>query len=356
MKNANECLHVVTGASGLLGSHLVELLVNQGEAVRALVRAESDTTFLRSLGVTPMTIDWTDTRSLEAGVAGAGIVYHCAARVSDWGPWKLFEETVIDNTRRLLDACRRQDVGRFVYVSSSRVYGHPRHTARPLDENDPIGQRLWLWDRYPQAKIAAEQLCHAYPGAWTIVRPTWMYGERDRNIFGRLLRTLERGQAGITGSGKNPLPLIYAGDVARGLVLAGNSAQAVGRAYNLSDENAITQRQFWNLVAEVLDRPHVRRRVPYAVAFAVGFVVELVGKLLRVRRNMRVTRHSVSLLGSGLRYSSARAAQELNWRPQVPVAESLQKTLQWHLKQPTAPRESRPGAAAARLQPESAKR
>lgn len=342
----NEPLHVVTGANGLLGSHLVETLVRQGAAVRALVRAESDTTFLRSLGVAPVTVDWKTPRSLEAGVADAGVVYHCAARVSDWGPWKLFEESVIDPTRRVLDACRSQAVGRVVHVSSSRVYGHPRTADRPLDETDPIGQRLWrLWDRYPRAKIATEQLCRAYPGAWTIVRPTWTYGERDRNILARLLRTLERGQASIVGSGDNPLPLLYAGDAARGLLLAGSAPQAVGRVYNLSDENVITQRQFWDCVAQAFHLPAVTRQVPYRLAFAAGFLVELAGKALRVRRNMRVTRHSVSLMGSALRYSSVRARAELDWQPRVPIAEGLRRTFDWHLQQKAAPALVAPAAA-----------
>src|SRR5438094_666540 len=83
-------LHLVTGATGLIGSHLVEQLLAQGERVRALVRPDSDTGFLRTLPVELVHGDLAQPASLPAAVAGADTVYHCAARVTDWGSWDLF--------------------------------------------------------------------------------------------------------------------------------------------------------------------------------------------------------------------------------------------------------------------------
>src|SRR5215471_16955099 len=78
-------LNVITGATGLLGSHLAEQLVARGERVRALVRPTSDTSFLRPLGVELAVGDLNDPNSLRPAVADADVVYHCAARVGDWG-------------------------------------------------------------------------------------------------------------------------------------------------------------------------------------------------------------------------------------------------------------------------------
>src|SRR5947208_17141941 len=81
-------LNVLTGATGLLGNHIAEQLVERGERVRALVRPTSDTTFLRTLGVELIEGDLSRPETLPPALAGASVVYHCAARVGDWVPWQ----------------------------------------------------------------------------------------------------------------------------------------------------------------------------------------------------------------------------------------------------------------------------
>ena len=109
------------------------------------------------------------------------MVYHCAARVGDWGPWRAFQREVIDATANLLDACRDAGVGRVLHVSSIIVYGHPHIRQEQFTEDEPLGQNLWMWDNYCRAKVRAEELCRQYPGDLTIVRPSWIYGPRDRH-------------------------------------------------------------------------------------------------------------------------------------------------------------------------------
>jgi nucleoside-diphosphate-sugar epimerase len=327
-------LSVVTGATGLLGSHLCEALVARGGRVRALVRPGADAGLLEKLGVEVARGDLSEPKGLAGVFSGAGVVYHCAARVSDWGPWRLFQETVIDTTRNVLEACRPGEVGRVVYVSSSRVYGHPRKGDPPLTEESPTEQRLWrLWDYYPRAKARAEELVRAYPGGWTIVRPTWIYGPRDRATLPRMIHTLELGQGGLIGGGHNPLNIVHAGDVADGMVRAGTSPAARGQVYNLSAEETFTQRQLFDALTEAMGRPPLTRRVPYALAFALGLTVELVGKALRVKRNLRITRHAVSLLASTARFSSAKAREQLGWSPRVRPLEGLREAVAWHFSQ-----------------------
>src|SRR5438552_52487 len=111
-------LNLVTGATGLLGSHICEQLTARGERVRGLVRPTSDTTLLRSFGVELVEGDLQVATSLQRAVAGADIVYHCAARVGDFGTWKQFQAENIDATRNLLDACKAARVGRVLHVSS----------------------------------------------------------------------------------------------------------------------------------------------------------------------------------------------------------------------------------------------
>src|SRR5262245_34664979 len=90
--------NLVTGATGLLGSHVAQQLVEQGERVRALVRPSSDTTLLRQLGVELAVGDLGDPESVRAAVDGVDVVYHCASKVGEWGPWSQYQSDIIDAT------------------------------------------------------------------------------------------------------------------------------------------------------------------------------------------------------------------------------------------------------------------
>ena len=325
-------LNVVTGATGLLGSHIAEQLRERGERVRALVRPTSDTTFLRQLGVELVVGDLTEPNGLERAVGGADVVYHCAARVGDWGPWRAFEREVIDATANLLDACRIARVGRVLHVSSIIVYGHPHIRQERFTEDEPLGQNPWVWDYYCQAKVRAEELCRQYPGDLRIVRPSWIYGPRDRTTLPRVLKALDAGRVAIIGPGDNLLNIVYAGDVADGAIRAANNPQARGQAYNLSSEGEITQREFLDLLSDLLGRPRIRRKAPYWLAFWGSFLAEVIARMIFMRRAPHMTRYAVALIGRSTRFSTARAREQLGWRPQVGVHEGLRGTLDWYKK------------------------
>ncbi len=323
-------LNVITGATGLLGSHIAEALAARGERVRALVRPASDVSFLRGLGAEQAVGDLHDPESLRRAVEGADVVYHCAARVGDWGPWSLYRREIIDATDNLLSACRAAGTRRVLYVSSVTVYGHPPAGPEPITEDAPLGQRLyWLWDYYCRSKIAAEALARAAGPAVTIVRPSWIYGPRDRTSLPRLMKTLRAGRVTLIGGGDNLLNVVYAADVAEGAVLAANHPAAGGRAYNLSSEGELTQREFLDALTDALGLPRVRRRVPFRLAYAGGFLSEVIGRAIFLKRPPHITRYAVGLVGRPTRFSIARAREELGWRPRVAAREGLRRALEW---------------------------
>jgi nucleoside-diphosphate-sugar epimerase len=323
-------LNVITGATGLLGSHIAQQLHERGERVRALVRPSSDTFFLKQLGVELALGDLNEPASLPAVLSGADVVYHCAARVGDWGPWRLFQRGIIEATANLLDACRTASVGRVLHVSSIIVYGHPRLRDGCFTEDEPLGQNLRLWDYYCRAKVRAEELCRQYQGDLTIVRPSWIYGPRDRTSLPRFLKALNAGRVAMIGRGDNLLNIIYAGDVAEGAIRAANHPQAKGQSYHLSSEGEVTQSQFLDLMLEELGRPRIRGHVPYWFAYGGGFLSELIGRLIRMRRPPHLTRYAVSLVGRSTRFSIAKARDHLGWQPRVGIRDGIRRSFQWY--------------------------
>jgi nucleoside-diphosphate-sugar epimerase len=333
-------LNLVTGATGLLGSHLVELLRARGERVRALVRPSSETALLRELGVELVEGDLLDAASLRPAVAGAEVVYHTAARVGDWGPWSLYQTDIIDTTRHLVQACRAEGVSRFIHVSSLAVYGRPRDGV--ITETAPLGQRLLMWDYYGPAKIAAENIVREHLPDAVILRPGWIYGPRDRVSMPRVVRALRSGRVPMLGSGDNSLNILYASDVAEAALLAADNPCARGQVYNLSSAGEVTQRQLLDTLTDALGLPRVTRRVPVFVAMQAAFVLEAVGRLLRWSEPPRITRKAVALVSRSTRYSTQKARNELGWRPQVSIEDGIRRTLDWFLA-----RDTRPAVAAS---------
>jgi nucleoside-diphosphate-sugar epimerase len=323
-------MNLVTGATGLLGSYIAEALCGRGEKVRALVRPSSDVAFLRSLGVELVEGDLLIPPSLSKAVEGADIVYHCAARVGNWGTKKEFRTDIVDSTRNLLQACAAAGVGRVLYVSSLSVYGHPPEPRNAtITEDEPFCQRLGIFDHYCRAKAEAEMLTRHYPGDLTIVRPSWIYGPRDRNGFPRLVHALRDGWVSLVGRGDNPLNIIYAADVADGAIRAANCPQARGRAYHICSEGQITQRQFFDIITDGLGLPRITKHVPVRLAWWGGLLGEIIARSLRWQRSPHITCYGTSLLTRSCKFSIARAKQELGWEPKVNTQDGLGRTLKW---------------------------
>ena len=135
-------IDLVTGATGMLGSHIAERLVGTGRRVRVLVRRSSDCEFLQSLDVEFIEGDLTDPRACASAVRGVDVVYHSAAKVGDWGRWREFQTGCIDATRNLAEAAVDAKVSRFLHVSSTSAYGHPAEGGSPIDETAPMGQNM----------------------------------------------------------------------------------------------------------------------------------------------------------------------------------------------------------------------
>jgi len=328
-------MNLVTGATGLLGSHIVEKLCKEGQDVRALVRPQSDTSFIDSLGVEKAIGDITDPDSLKRAMDGVKTVYHAAAKVGDWGPWREFVAISIDGTRNVIEAAARASVERFLHISSISAYGHPDGEGLVLDETAPLGQNLHKWSYYSRAKVEAEKIvwqAHQKGDIQvTVIRPSWLYGERDRASMPRLIRAIKSGKAKLVGDGTNRLNLTYAGNEADGCILAAQSPKAVGQAYNLCNDGIITQKEYMNKIASLIGAPPVTKKVPYKLAYNAAFVLELFGHMFGKKSPPLVTRYSVWLIGRKVFFSTEKIQRELGYTPAVGYDEGIARAVKWVL-------------------------
>jgi len=322
-----KAINLVTGGTGLLGSHIAEQLVRRDRRVRALVRPNSDTRFLESLGVELATGDVTDAASLQAACAGVTRVYHAAARVGDWGPWPEFVAITIEGTRNLLGAATAAGVQRFLHISSISAYGHPNQAGLVIDESAPLGVNLHKWSYYSRAKVEAEKLVWAAHERGdvvaTVIRPSWLYGPRDRATLSRLCDSIRKGKIKLIGEGNNRLNVAHAANVAEAAIAAAEAGAGAGEAFNCSNDGVLTQKQYFDMVAKAMGLPAITRRVPYGVAYNAAFAMEIFGHLTHQRKPPLVTRYAVWLMGRKTFFDCMKARRVLAWQSTIPYEEGI---------------------------------
>jgi nucleoside-diphosphate-sugar epimerase len=329
-------MNLVTGGTGLLGSHIVEQLVRRGRPVRALVRPGADTRWLASHRVELVEGSLTDPASLAAACEGVDVVYHAAARVGDWGPWHEFVAITVEGSKNLFDAAERAGVRRMVHISSISVYGHINRPGLVVDETQTeLGVNVYKWSYYTRAKVMVEEEIRRRQKAgcrleFTVIRPSWLYGPRDRATIARLVNMVRTGKAKLLGSGDNRLNVVYAGNVAEACILAADSHLAVGQVYNCSNDGILTQRQYFDLVARSIGAQPVAKRVPFKVAYRVAYLLEIIGHAFNKKKPPMITRYAVWLMGRDTFFSAEKARRELGWKSTVGYEEGIPATIQWY--------------------------
>jgi nucleoside-diphosphate-sugar epimerase len=320
---------LVTGAAGFLGSHVTNLVQSLGEPTRVLVHPNDNFEHLEIADIDVHRADIADRAALDRALCGVDRVLHCAARIGPWGVDADYERTNVRALETLVRAAVSAGVERVVHVSSITVHGNDLRGNG--DENAPLREEP---NPYSRSKVAGERLLARMiqeEGApVTVVRPGWIYGPGDRGSFARLAHQIERHKMMMVGSGENHLPLIYARDAARGVVLASQAEGAGGKCYVLVNDQPVTQRDFIAAIAEELGAPLPSWRIPYELALSIAAVAERLGRLARSRRPPPVMRYGMQLLGGENRFSIARARRELGFSPLVDLAEGVKRSVEWY--------------------------
>ena len=313
----------ITGATGLVGSHVVEEAIRRGHRVRALVRASSDTRWLDQWGIEKVLGDLADPEALRRGADGADWIFNCAAKVGDWGTLEEFRSLNVDAFRHLLDAAVASKVERFVHVSSLGVYEARDHFG--TDETvPPAAESL---DAYTRSKVEAEELAiryvqkHGLP--LSVVRPGFIYGPRDRTVLPKLIKALQGGRFAYFGSGNQTLNCIYVKNLVQGIFLAAEVPQAIGEIFNLTDGARVSKRQFVGQVAELAGLRAPRKKIPLWLAWTLAVLMERRAKRLKSTEPPLVNKARYKFLGLNLDYSIAKAQRILDYQPAFTTEQGL---------------------------------
>ncbi len=257
---------LVTGGAGFIGSELVTQLAAQGHhvvVVDNLVNGKrANLAHLDHEQVQLSATDMRDRETMTELLRGVEIVYHLAClgvRHSLHNPFENHDVNAT-GTLHLLDMARRADVARFVYVSSSEVYGTARWA--PMTEEHPT----YPMTVYGGGKLAGECYTRAYWESYsyptTVVRPFNSFGPRSHHegdsgevIPKFMLRSMAGKPMVIFGDGTQTRDFTFVSDTARGIMLAGMRDAAIGRTFNVGQGREITVNELATTIAQVLNRP-----------------------------------------------------------------------------------------------------
>jgi nucleoside-diphosphate-sugar epimerase len=326
---------LVTGGSGLLGSHVIAALVARGDRVRALVRESTGAQqAVAASGAEAVPGDVTDASAWSRGVAGMDGIVHAAALVLKHASLETFRGINVGATELALEAAGRARIP-LVHISSVSVYGRDAAFAEGggrVSEDFPF-QPIPDYDFYARTKREAELLARRVAEergmAVTAIRPNVLFGERDRYFSPRVARALRYGFLPRVGPGDNHLSCVYAGNVAAAVLPALDRPVPGFRAFNTTNDSDLTQRQFFDAFAAALGARPWAIPVPVALASLAVKGFTSARAWLSPRTYPGAGHAAIAFLTGENPYRSDRARAELGWRPPTPALDAIARTGVW---------------------------
>ena len=317
---------LVTGGTGFVGSHLVELLVSRGHEVTCLVRDPGKLRWLKNQQVNIVQGDCGDRDSLAAAVKNAATVYHVAGLTKAARRRDYYKVNHI-GTRNLLDACAQHglNIRKFVLVSSLAAAG-PAQAGRPVKATDtphPVSD-------YGRSKLFAEEETLKYKDRFPVVimRPSAVYGPRDADVF-ELFRWAAKGYILDMSGSERFLNWCYVKDLADALLMAGEQSVPSGSVYFVAEDRIHTMTGFQQALQESGGVTAKVIKVPVWAGYLIGLAAEAAG-LLSGKATI-INRQKVR--EAAQQYWTCdldKIRGDLGFRARMPLEQGLAATWNWY--------------------------
>lgn len=319
-------ISVVTGASGFVGSHLVDKLLEQGHHVKCILRKTSSKKWLQGKNVEIIDCGLFDKESLKEVLKDANYLYHVAGVVKA----KTNEEYIkgnVEATRTLLQALVEINPGikRVLIVSSQTACG-PSLDGKPCTETTkehPI-------TRYGNSKYSQELLARSFMGRLpiSIVRAVAVYGPRDTEIY-LVFKTYQNGFMGLIGFNKKLVNLIHVKDLVDGMVLAAESDRGIGQTYFIGSQDYYDWIQIGNVISKAMDRKALIIRVPHFLVFTVAAFAEFFSLFSSKAATFNIEK-ARDFVQQYWTCDVTKAVNEIGFRQNISLEDGIKQTVDWY--------------------------
>lgn len=331
-KKATDMNILVTGASGFIGSFIVEEALKRGLNVWAAVRKSSSRAYLKDPRINFIELNLDDEGQLRKAMEGTAFDYvvHAAGATKCLHSEDFFRINT-RGTVNLVNALRGtgMPLKRFVYISSLSVFG-------PVKENQPY-QEITSSDiprpntAYGKSKIDAEKfldslLPEGFP--FIVLRPTGVYGPRERDYF-LMVKSIKGHTDFSVGYKPQDLTFVYVADVVQAVMLALEHGVA-GHKYFLSDGNVYSSRTFSDLVRKELGNPWlIRIKAPVWVLRLVTLYGEYAGRITGNVSALNNDKYHI-MKQRNWRCDIKPSVEELGYRPQYMLEDGVKIAMKWY--------------------------
>lgn len=317
---------LVTGGTGFVGSHLVELLLQKGYSVTCLVRDTKQLRWLRGLNVRILQGDCLHPGPLDAAVQGASFVFHLAGLTKARRSRDYYLANQV-GTRNMLQACARSnpEIKKFILMSSLAAAG-PSLDGTPVKVHDPARPV----SDYGRSKQKAEEEALRYKERIPVVilRPSAVYGPRDRDMYA-LFQWASRGLTIEISGGERFINPCYVKDLALATLQAAEQKTASGSIFFVAEQQTYSWSAFRQALLTAGSVRAVNVKIPYSAAYLIGVVSEIGG--LFTGKPALTNRQKV--LEASQRYwvcDVRETEKQLGFRSEYPLQEGLEITWKWY--------------------------
>ena len=329
---------LVTGATGFIGSFIVEEALNKGMEVWAAVRKTSSLEYLRDSRIHRIELNLSSEDDLKNQLKDHPFDYVVhAAGVTKCIHQEDFYRINTEGTKNLVNAIRtlKMPLKRFVYLSSLSIFG-------PIKEQQPY-QEITEADTpqpntaYGKSKLLAEQFLDGIneslkadeePFPYVILRPTGVYGPREKDYF-LMAKSIKEHSDFSVGYKQQDITFVYVQDVVQAVFLAIDYGKT-GRKYFLSDGQVYQSSTFSNLIHQALGRPWwIRIKAPIWILRVVTFFGEHIGRMTGKITALNNDKYHI-LKQRNWRCDIQPAIDELGYHPEYPLELGVPLTIRWY--------------------------
>ncbi len=317
---------LVTGATGFIGSHLVELLLQKGYSVRCLIRKSSDTKWLNGKQVEYVYGDLFNEEALRDAVRGVEYVFHSAGVTKA----KTQEEYYNGNatgTKNILaaTATHNHTLKRFVHISSQAAVG-PSPTQTPITEDEPSHPLT----TYGKSKWQAEEECLKMMKTLpiTICRPPAVFGPRDKDVF-EFFNTMSKGLQPMVGFNEKLVSLVHVSDLVRGFVMAAESSNAVGQTYFIASNGVYGWKEIGEVTRKVLNKSALRIRLPEFAVYIIATFAEFFA-LFSSKPALINFEKARDMVQDYWTCDSSKAKRDFGYQQEISLEDGIRGTVEWY--------------------------
>lgn len=321
---------LVTGATGFIGRHLVDALIEQEYQVTCILRKGSTA---RVLPQSPLlSLEILDLANIEKDrlgniLNGVDVVFYLAGQLGEYGlPYETYHRINCEYMLNMLSICDTFGVKQFIYSSTPGVYGFGK---RLCNESTSYAPR----NDYERSKVEGERgiihFCKNFNVSYTIIRPDFVYGPGDLRRI-KLYKNIQNKRFILTTSGQNYLHPTYIADVIQGFLISIDKPSALNQIFNIAAMNDITVIDYLSIIANLVNSKIIHINIGYALSTICASTIDSLSRQLLNREGF-VSRNKIDFLSLNHSSSIKKAQELLGYKPQFTAQEGLELTIQ-HLR------------------------